>query len=97
MLHGKNPGIKLTDFNYKVENGQAIVNSTYDLKEVSAKLYLTYQINNQGAVKVTQKMVADKNAKVSPMFRFGMQMVMPKSFEKISYYGRGPIEKLQRP
>ena len=88
----KNPGIKLTDFNYKVENGQAIVNSTYDLKEVSAKLYLTYQINNQGAVKVTQKMVADKNAKVSPMFRFGMQMVMPKSFEKISYYGRGPIE-----
>lgn len=88
----KNPGIKLTDFNYKVENGQAIVNSTYDLKEVSAKLYLTYQINNQGAVKVTQKMVADKNAKVSPMFRFGMQLVMPKSFEKISYYGRGPIE-----
>ena len=88
----KNPGIKLTDFNYKVENGQAIVNSAYDLKEVSAKLYLTYQINNQGAVKVTQKMVADKNAKVSPMFRFGMQMVMPKSFEKISYYGRGPIE-----
>lgn len=51
----ENPGIKLTDFNYKVENGQAIVNSTYDLKEVSAKLYLTYQINNQGAVKVTQK------------------------------------------
>ena len=88
----KNPGIKLTDFNYKVENGLAVVNSTYDLTEVSAKLYLTYQINNEGAVKVTQKMVADKNAKVSPMFRFGMQMVMPKSFEKISYYGRGPIE-----
>ena len=88
----KNPGIKLTDFNYKVENGQAIVNSAYDLKEVSAKLYLTYQINNQGAVKVTQKMVADKNAKVSPMFRFGMQMQMPKNFNTIEFYGRGPVE-----
>ena len=37
-------------------------------------------------------MVADKNAKVSNMFRFGMQLVMPKSYENISYYGRGPIE-----
>ena len=28
----------------------------------------------------------------SNMFRFGMQLVMPKSFEQISYYGRGPVE-----
>ena len=26
------------------------------------------------------------------MFRFGMQLVMPKDFEYISYYGRGPVE-----
>ena len=26
------------------------------------------------------------------MFRFGIQLVMPKSFEQISYYGRGPVE-----
>lgn len=37
-------------------------------------------------------MTADKNAKVSNLFRFGLQLVMPASFEKISYYGRGPIE-----
>lgn len=37
-------------------------------------------------------MTADKSAKVANMFRFGMQMVMPASFEKISYYGRGPVE-----
>lgn len=37
-------------------------------------------------------MVADKGAKVANLFRFGMQLVMPKSFEQISYYGRGPIE-----
>ncbi len=34
-----------------------------------------------GAVKVTQKMTADKNAKVSNMFRFGMQMPMPKTLK----------------
>ena len=59
---------------------------------VSAKLNLTYVINNEGAIKVTQKMTTDKKAKVSNMFRFGMQMQMPRSFETIEYYGRGPIE-----
>ena len=59
---------------------------------VSAKLNLVYVINNAGAVKVTQKLTADKNAKVSNMFRFGLQMPMPRSFETVEYYGRGPVE-----
>ncbi len=88
----KNPGIKLTSLNSKVENNQAIVVATYDMANVAAKLTLTYVINNAGSVKVTQKMTADKDAKVSPMFRFGMQMQMPKTFSKIEYYGRGPGE-----
>ena len=88
----KNPGMKLISLKQKTENEQAIVSAEYEMMKVSARLHLTYTINNKGAVKVTQKMVADKNAKVSDMFRFGMQMVMPESFENISYYGRGPVE-----
>jgi beta-galactosidase len=88
----KNPGIKLTSLNSKIESNQAIVVATYDMANVAAKLTLTYVINNAGSVKVTQKMTADKDAKVSPMFRFGMQMQMPKTFSKIEYYGRGPGE-----
>ena len=42
-------------------------------------------------------MTADKNAKVSPMFRFGMQMQMPKCFETVEYYGRGPVENYSDP
>ena len=75
-----------------MENKQVIVEAVYDMPTVSAKLNLTYVINNKGAIKVTQKMTADKNAKVSPMFRFGMQMQMPKCFETVEYYGRGPVE-----
>ncbi len=88
----KNPGFKLISLQSKTENDQVVVNAEYDMTNVSAKLYLTYIINNAGAVKVTQKMVTDKNAKVSPMFRFGMQLQMPKDFDAIEYYGRGPIE-----
>ena len=37
-------------------------------------------------------MTTDKNAKVANLFRFGMQMQMPRSFDKVEYYGRGPVE-----
>ena len=88
----KNPEMKLLSLKQQTENGLVVVEAAYEMKEVSAKLNLKYVINNAGAIKVEQRMEADKNAKVSNMFRFGMQMPMPKVFETIEYYGRGPVE-----
>ena len=88
----KNPKIKLVSMQQHMANQQAIIEASYELPEASAKLNLTYVINNEGAIKVTQKMIADKNAKVANLFRFGMQMQMPRSFDKVEYYGRGPVE-----
>ena len=62
------------------------------MPDVQAKLSLTYTISNSGAIKVTQSMTTTKDAKVSNMFRFGMQMPMPYDFETVEYYGRGPGE-----
>lgn len=88
----KNPEIKLQTLKYAVEDGLAVIRAEYDIKAVSAKLYLTYTINNEGCIKVNQKLTTTKGAKVSNLFRFGMQMQMPKTFAKLSYYGRGPVE-----
>ncbi len=90
----KNPKFKLASLKSEMKDGLAVISAEYEMPSVSAgtKLQLTYEINNRGAVKVNQKLVAEKGAKVSNIFRFGMQMVMPKSFENISYYGRGPVE-----
>ena len=88
----KNPEIRLKSLKQRTENKQVIVETAYEMPGVSAKLNLTYVINNEGAIKVTQKMTTDKKVKISNMFRFGMQMQMPRSFETIEYYGRGPIE-----
>lgn len=66
----KNPGLKLTSLKQSIENEQAIVQAEYEMKAVKGKLFLTYVINNEGAVKVTQKMEAGKEEKVSDMFRF---------------------------
>ena len=88
----KNPEIKLLSLKNKVVNDMVEVSAEYEMKEVSGKLYLTYLINNNGAIKVTQKLEANNANDVSNMFRFGLQMQMPKTFDRIQYYGRGPIE-----
>ncbi|MBE6287051.1 MAG: DUF4981 domain-containing protein [Mediterranea massiliensis] len=87
-----NPEMKKETMTQRLENNQVIVEVAYDMPKVSGKLNLTYVINNAGAVKVTQKFTASKDAKVPNMFRFGMQMPMPKAFETVEFYGRGPIE-----
>lgn len=88
----KNTGIYLNELGQKVENDLVIVNSEYTMEAVKAKLYLTYTINNCGAVKITQKMTVDQSATVSDLFRFGMQVQICEELEQVSYYGRGPIE-----
>ncbi|NDV80970.1 glycoside hydrolase family 2 TIM barrel-domain containing protein [Bacteroides sp. 51] len=87
-----NPEMKLTSLKYEAAGELVTVRAEYEMPAVSAKLSLTYVVNNKGTLKVTQKMTADKSATVSDMFRFGMQMQMPQEFDKIDYYGRGPIE-----
>lgn len=88
----KNPSIKLNSLKSTSPNQQIVVEADYELPEVSAYLNLTYVINNVGDILVTQKMVTDKNAEIPNMFRFGMQLPMPRSFDTVEYYGRGPGE-----
>ena len=88
----KDPQMRLTSIESAMEDGLAVVCVEYDIPDVSGKLAMTYRINNAGAIEVTESFEADSEAKVSNMFRFGVQMPMPKSFERVVYYGRGPVE-----
>ncbi len=89
----KNPTIELED-SLKVfdENNCRMITATYDIKAVSGKLLLSYKISSSGSITVSQKIIAKDSAKISEMFRFGMKMQMPISFDRIEYYGRGPWE-----
>lgn len=86
----KTPGFRLTSLDATVTDGLAVVTAGYDLTSVGGKMTMTYVINNEGAIKVSEKM--DVPSSASCFFRFGMQLPMPKSFENIEYYGRGPVE-----
>ena len=88
----RNPRMNLKGFDAKVENGVAVVTANYEMPDVKASMTLTYTINGEGQIKVSEAMTTDKEAKVSGMFRFGMRMELPARFNTLEYYGRGEME-----
>ena len=67
--------------------------AVYDMPEVEAQLTLTYTLNLMGILVVEQSLEVNPEAKEKPWIpRFGMTLTMPQSYDRIHYYGRGPIE-----
>ena len=84
----KNPEMKLKEC--KVDGNT--VTSTFDMPSVKATLVMTYTLTEEGEVIVREQLKADKDAKLAPMMRYGVQLQMPKEFDAVKYYGRGPVE-----
>ena len=71
-------------------NGNTVV-STFDMPDVKAKLTMTYTLTAEGEVIVREHFVPT-TTELPPMFRYGMQLQMPKAYDRVQYYGRGPVE-----
>jgi len=90
----KNPQMKLKDCRV----GDNSVVSVFDMPDVQATLTMTYTLRPDGEVVVNEHFLPNpvepgKTAeKVPPMFRYGMQLQMPKQYDQVRYYGRGPVE-----
>ena len=84
----KNPQMILKDI--EIDDNQ--VEAKFEMADVKAELKMTYTLSEDGEIIVRQQLKTDKEAKVSQMFRYGMQLQMPKKFDEVKYYGRGPIE-----
>ena len=72
-------------------NGNSVI-AIIELPNQKAVLTMTYTLTPEGMVIVRQQMDTDKEAKVSNMFRYGMLLQMPKQYDRVKYYGRGPVE-----
>ncbi|MDE6270352.1 MAG: DUF4981 domain-containing protein, partial [Muribaculaceae bacterium] len=90
----KDPQLKLTGLTSgTTADGLAEVTATYEMPATGGRLTMKYEINNIGAMRITERLDASDSGKEVPgMFRFGLQMPMPKKFDRVSYYGRGPVE-----
>ncbi len=82
----KNPQMKVTDCSVQGNS----VTSKIDMP--MAVLTMTYTLQADGAVIVRQQMEPKADQKESWMFRYGMQLQMPKQYNHVEYYGRGPHE-----
>jgi beta-galactosidase len=67
----------------------------YDLPYVFATLDITYRINGTGQIAVEESMKADTSHQVPMLPKFGMQLMLPKAFSRMQWYGRGPGESYQ--
>ena len=90
----KNPQMKLKD----CQVGDNSVAATFDMPEVQAVLTMIYTLQPNGEVVVNEHFVPNPPkegrdvVRIPPMFRYGMQLQMPKGFDTVEYYGRGPVE-----
>lgn len=88
----KNPTLELKSLNNSIIDGMAVIEAQYTITEVGAEMKITYTINNVGCVKVSQVMTAGEDKEVAGMFRFGMQLQMNEQYDRLDFYGRGPME-----
>ena len=84
----KNPQMRLK----KLDVDDNEIEASYEMPDVKAELKMTYTLTKEGEVIIRQQLKADKEAKTSQMFRYGMQLQMPKQYDCVQYYGRGPVE-----
>ena len=99
----KSPAMRVKDFT--IGDNSVVVN--FEMREQEARvsgqrgeqrrapfavLTMTYTLTAEGEVIIREQLAADKEAKISNMFRYGMQLQMPKQYDRIEYYGRGPAE-----
>ncbi len=100
----RDPAITLTT----ITRSDDTTHATFALDSIPATLHLSYKPLDSGSMQVTQRLEvleplvltesiqkaiwhsADNAFLAIP--RFGMQLTLPKTFETIRYYGRGPIE-----
>ncbi|MCM1116975.1 MAG: beta-galactosidase small subunit [Pseudoflavonifractor sp.] len=89
----RNPELKLKELKSEMTpDGLARVIASYDIPAVGADLTMTYTINNEGALLLTQTLTPREGAQAPELMRFGLELPLIPAMDRSSYYGRGPIE-----
>lgn len=68
-----------------------VIRCMYKISAADIPYTILYTILNNGSIKIDAN-IHFQNKKLPELPRFGMRMVLPKTVEKIHFYGRGPWE-----
>jgi beta-galactosidase len=75
----------------KINKNRVDVLVDFDLPDVGSKHRMSYAMLGSGDIIVESSLILGEQS-VHELMRFGMKMRLPKQFEKMEYFGRGPHE-----
>ncbi len=85
---------KVTNVSHTVlKNGAIKLDITYSLPGVETEFYSTYTIQGNGVIEI--KNTLNETAYQGDIPRIGMRMQLPKQYDNLTYFGRGPWENYQ--
>ena len=89
----KNVGKELTVqyFQRSLANNVAKIKVITEHKITGSRITMTYRIYGNGLIDIQQQLKTG-NKKLPEIPRFGMKMTLPKDFNRLTWYGRGPHE-----
>ena len=73
-------------------NKVQVIEIEYKIDGTDARVKMEYRINDEGAMEITETLIPGENTDLPDLFRFGVELQMPRAFEQLEYYGRGPFE-----
>lgn len=91
----QNPRLSLgrDTIHWAYEGNSVKVTASYEIRATDSRLDMTYIITPEGKIVVNEKLTVNENAEQKPqLLRYGMQMQMPKEFDNVVFYGKGPFE-----
>lgn len=93
----KDPDMQFKGLEVNEHPAYTEVTANYELTALEATLSYVYKLEADGPLSVTQSLKTHPTTRERKPFipRFGMQMVLAPEFDRVSYYGRGPIENYQ--
>ena len=87
---------KLEDFKLISKNRDSVVIEViYQLDTLDAQTESRYAIYPDGSIKVTNQLKYSGGSNLAEISRFGMNFILPKEYDHVKWYGRGPHENYQ--
>ena len=75
----------------EIDTQQKLVRAAYYFPLISARYFIQYLVHANGDINIQVQMKAG-NTTLSEMPRFGMQMQLQPTYDKVTWFGRGPFD-----
>jgi len=82
---------RLSNIAASTDAGKTTIETSYELPTVHATYHVRYVFDSDRELRINARYEPGEE-KVPAMPRFGMQLAVPKEFNQVTWYGRGPHE-----